>query len=378
MLFTHNDLGLHPARLALIAMLILGCAGAAGAAPAEDPFSPAAITALMRKANEFQIAHPVMKPGDRNWERGTWYTGVMAAGHATGDQKYFDQALAWGRQHAWQVGTEPYGANRLFCVQTWLGLYFVKQDPAMFAPAVQWLDTATPFAQGPIGEKWCVAGDKFVYADSLYGAATLAMLAKATGNPKYLETMHDFFWRVTGTLFDKDAGLYYRDASYIGKRTANGGKILWSRGNGWVFAGIAHVLDYLPQDDPQRPRYVELMKTMAAALAKVQGRDGLWRPNLGDPAELPMPESSGTGFFCFGLAWGINHGVLDRATYLPIAKKAWAGLCRSVSPEGKILWGQQVDAAPHAVKQESTHEYVTGTFLLAGSEMLKLCRAKSE
>jgi rhamnogalacturonyl hydrolase YesR len=85
-----------------------------------------------------------------------------------------------------------------------------------------------------------------------------------------------------------------------------------------------------------------------------------------------MPESSGTGFFCFGLAWGINHGILDRAEYLPAVKKAWAGLYRSVSPEGKVQFGQQVAAAPASVEKDSTHEYVTGTFLLAGSQVYKL------
>ena len=42
-----------------------------------------------------------------------------------------------------------------------------------------------------------------------------------------------------------------------------------------------------------------------------------------------------------------------------------------MTAEGKVQWGQQVDAAPNPLKQESTHEYVTGTFLLAASEMYR-------
>lgn len=333
--------------------------------------APAEALKLMRQVNDWQLAHPVMKPLNRNWERGTWYTGVMAVWKATGDKRFLDQACKWGQLHHWQVGQERNGANNLFCVQTWLETYFVKPDPAMTSPTLHWLATTAPFAPAN-AEQWNVAGDKRIYSDSLYGACALAMLSRATGDPQHLKTMHEFFWSVTGKLFDKDEGLYYRDMSYIGKRTAGGGKILWSRGNGWVFGGIARLLDYLPPQDPQRPRYVSLMQTMAAALAKRQGEDGLWRPNLGDPAELPMPETSGTGFFCYGMAWGINHGILEREIYLPVVQKAWAGLRRAVSPEGKVLWGQQVDAMPHAVRQESTHEYVTGTFLLAASEVYKL------
>lgn len=67
-----------------------------------------------------------------------------------------------------------------------------------------------------------------------------------------------------------------------------------------------------------------------------------------------------------------ERATLNRKEYLPAVEKAWAGLTESLSPEGKVLWGQQVDGEPHLVARESTHEYVTGTFLLSGSEMYKL------
>lgn len=353
---------------------------AGGAAPREGSAYPSLpqkrdILTLLEKADAWQKAHPVMKPDDRNWERATWYTGVLAAWKATHHRRFLDQALGWGRQQAWQVGTESAGANRLFCVETWAQLYFVKKDRAMIAPSIRWL--ATPAPNSPAGaQRWYLSPyeDKSVYVDSLYGAPALAMLAQATGDRKYIDIMNAFFDDVTGQLFDREAGLYYRDPSYIGQRTASGKKILWSRGNGWAFAGIARVLDYLPPNHPSRPRYLEIFRRMAAELVKRQGADGLWRVNLDDPRQFPNPETSGTGFFCFGLAWGINHGVLNRRQYLPAVAKAWAGLTRSLSPEGEVLWGQQVDAAPHRVTRQSTHEYVTGAFLLAGSEVYKLAR----
>ncbi len=147
--------------------------------------------------------------------------------------------------------------------------------------------------------------------------------------------------------------------------------MFWSRGNGWVLGGIVRILEYLPENDPRRPQYVELFKTMAAVIARCQGADGLWRPNLGDVAEFDVPETSGTGFFCYGLAWGINHGLVDRATYEPVVQKAWGGLVKCVRADGKVQWGQLVGDRPARVKQEHTHEYVAGTFLLAGSEVLK-------
>jgi unsaturated rhamnogalacturonyl hydrolase len=325
----------------------------------------------MRKVNEWQKTHPFMGPDDRNWERGTWYTGVMAAWKATRDRAYLDQALNWGSLHKWQVGTEWGGANRLFCVETWLELYFARKDRAMIEPTIAWLATKAP--NSPAGaRRWYLekkVNAERAYVDALYGAPALAMLAKATGDRWYLEIMHAFFDDITAELFDKDAGLYYRDARYIGRTTPNRRKVLWSRGNGWAFAGIARVLEYLPANDANRERYLVVFRRMAAELVKRQPADGLWRPNLDDAESPPMPETSGTGFFCYGLAWGIRQKFLPRAAYLPAVKKAWAGLASSVTPEGRVQWGQQEDAAPNPLVQESTHEYVTGTFLLAAAEV---------
>ncbi len=334
--------------------------------------SRAEILALMHRVDDYQIANPVMPAMDRNWERGTWYTGVMEAWNATRDQAFFNQALNWGKQNDWQIGTEKLGSNRLFCSETWTQLYLVKHDPEMIAPTEKAL--ASPEPNSPAGaERWYLDGGK-PYIDSLYGASVFPMLALATGNRKYLATMHSFFNDVNGVLWDEDSGLYYRDPTYIGKRTANGKKIFWSRGNGWAFAGIARILEYLPQNDPLRKKLFANYKRMAAELIKRQSPDGFWRANLDDPDDVPNPESSGTGFFCFGLAWGINHHILDSKTYLPATKRAYAALAGAVGPDGRVGWGQQVDAKPNPAGQQSTHEYVTGTFLLASGEVYKLSR----
>jgi unsaturated rhamnogalacturonyl hydrolase len=76
------------------------------------------------------------------------------------------------------------------------------------------------------------------------------------------------------------------------------------------------------------------------------------------------------------MAWGINHGLLDRATYEPIVRKGWAGLVSKVTEEGKLGYVQKVAGAPGPVKPEDTNEYAGGAFLLAGGQMLKLDSAK--
>jgi rhamnogalacturonyl hydrolase YesR len=365
------------------------CALSVGAepAPASRVFERDAILTMMLKANAYQQAHPVMKENDRNWERGTWYTGVMAAYRATGDERFLQQAREWGKRHAWQVGTERCGANKLFCVQTWLELYSLQKDRALIQPAIDHLASDLPNSPGG-ARRWYLEGDRS-YADSLYGSPALAMLAQATGlgetgprggvsprrpsdDKEYLEILHAFWDDLCGELLDREAGLFYRDRRFIGQTTPAGKKILWSRGNGWVIGGLVRVLDHLPPDEPRRAKYVDLLRTMAAALAQCQGEDGLWSANLADPDDVPGPESSGTGFFLYGIAWGVRHQLLDEATYLPVLRKGWTGLTACLSPEGKVLHGQPVGDRPAEAKREATHEYVTGTFLLAAAEMYRL------
>ena len=329
-----------------------------------------AIVAVMNRANDYQAKRQA-KSSDRSWIRGTYYTGVMAFYKATGDLKLLDQAMRWAESHKWQVGSEQSGGNRLTCTQTYVELYLEKKDRSMIEPLIKWLDSGA--TNSPTGAKvWYLEGG-VRYADSLYvGPPALAMLSKATGDKKYIDFMNAFFWDVHAEIFNKQDGLFYRDKRFIEKKTVNGKNVYWSRGNGWVVGGIVRILEYLPKDDPSYPRYVELLGTMIDSIVKVQGEDGLWRPNLGDAKDIPYPETSGTGFFTYAIAWGINNGILDREKYLPVVKKAWAGLVACVNEEGKVGWGQAVGDRPGNVIKENTHEYVTGTFLLAGSEMYKL------
>ena len=127
------------------------------------------------------------------------------------------------------------------------------------------------------------------------------------------------------------------------------------------------ILDTLPANDPNRAYYVGLYREMAAKLKAIQKADGYWSPSLlADPEKTP-PESSGTGFFTYGLAWGVGAGLLDRAEYLPAVTKGWDALTRSVHPDGKLGWVQQVSDRPDAVAYEDAQYYGVGAFLLAAS-----------
>jgi rhamnogalacturonyl hydrolase YesR len=221
--------------------------------------------------------------------------------------------------------------------------------------------------------------DNWSWCDALFMAPpTMALIAEATGDVRYLDLMNTMWWETYEYLYDPEEHLWYRDGRYViqadgsGPRTTNGRKIFWARGNGWVFAGLALVLEHMPADYPDRPRYEALFRDMAAALIAVQGEDGLWRSSLLDAEEFPIPESSGTGFFTFGLAWGVNSGLLDADTFRPAARQGWRGLVWAQQADGRLGWVQQIGYDPRSVSADDSMEYGTGAFLLAGSEMLKL------
>ena len=198
-----------------------------------------------------------------------------------------------------------------------------------------------------------------------------ADMAAATGDKQYLAFM-DREWDITSALlYDRSKHLYFRDASYLDKKEKNGEPLFWSRGNGWVMAGTVRVLKELPADSPLRPKFVELLKEMSAEMLAIQASDGLWRPGLLDAGDYPLPEISGSAFITYAMAYGVNAGILDRATYWPAIEKAWAGMLAHVYADGRLGCIQPTGAAPEAYSESTSFVYGVGAYLLAGSEIYR-------
>jgi len=361
------------------------------------------IRGIIEKVNSYQYTHPWTEK-DRGWKRGVYYTGVMACYQATGNKKYLDQCDAWGNQNNWDVpevsaDSTASGANSLTCSQTWLESYMAIKKNYKIQATIDYLEK--PNVKNPVNRplNYYYEEDTLRYVDAIYVCPPVfAMLNKITKDEKYLGWIDSFIWDLYGALFSSADNLFYRDFRYRSEfynndfgfprpdsvkyedardnypyqKTKNGKKVLWARGNGWAFAGLVRILKYTPKHYANYKRYQELFRIMAAELIKRQQNDGFWYPNLDDPNDYGTKEASGTGFFTYGIAWGINNGILDKEVYLPVIKKSWAGLVSVVSAGGKVQWGQLVGTGPYKILQEDSHEYVSGIFLLAASEMYKL------
>jgi unsaturated rhamnogalacturonyl hydrolase len=356
----------------------VSCAGLGGGrgGPALN-VNPEEALSIMKRVADWQLAHPSQHPAT-HWTMGAFDAGVMALYDVSRDPKYLDAMLAMGQRNQWRPGTRLYHADDQTVMQTYLEMYAIRKEPAMLAPARERLDAvlAAPpsgaFDQPVDSVPW---RDQWTWCDALFMAPPVwARMAMVTGERKYLDFMDAEWWKTYDHLYDPAEHLFYRDKSFIGKTGPSGKKVFWSRGNGWVMGGLARVLQTMPGDYPNRGRYMQLFCDMAAKLVTLQGMDGLWRTDLLGGGEGSVGETSGTGFDCYALAWGVNNGLLDRAKYTPAIERAWRGLCGCVQEDGMLGYVQQIGAGPATVSRANTEVYGSGAFLLAGSEVYHCAR----
>lgn len=148
--------------------------------------------------------------------------------------------------------------------------------------------------------------------------------------------------------------------------------MFWGRGNAWVLAGLAEVLQELPKGLMERAYYEELFVRLCTRIAGLQNEDGYWHASLLDPASYPSPETSSTGFFVYALAYGVNAGILDEDDFMPVIIKGWKALTNAVDANGKLGWVQPIGADPRKVTRDMTEVYGVGAFLAAGCQIYKM------
>ena len=332
---------------------------------------------VMLKAADWQLRHPKHDPKD--WTNGAFYAGVMATWETTGSKKIYNAMRDISSAQSWRPFHRWYHADDIVVNQTYLDLYRVERKQEMIQPTI---DVVNRLLANPYPTKGKIDVIKWWWCDALFmGPPTLVKLAMITGDKKYLDANDEYFKETYDLLYNKEEKLFARDLNYVikpdgsGRREANGEKIFWSRGNGWVMGGLVRILEELPKDYVKRHFYEGLFVEMATRIAELQQADGLWHVSMLDPASYPGGEVSGSGFFCYAMAWGINNGLLDREKFLPIVEKTWVALTQCVNDEGRVGWVQPIGATPEKnFDKDSWEVYGTGAFLLAGSEVIKLKR----
>lgn len=318
------------------------------------------------------------------WDNAAYHTGNMEAYFVTKNPEYLKFSEGWAIHNEWKGAKSndkskwkyTYGETDEYvlfgdyqiCFQVYADLYMIQQDPVKIARAIEVMEYQMSTSQN----------DYWWWADGLYMVMpVMTKLYKITRNEVYLQKLKEYLSYSDSIMYDEEARLYYRDAKYVypKHKTLSGKKDFWARGDGWVFAGLAKVLNDLPPNHANRNRYVSRFKAMAESIAACQQPEGYWTRSMLDAAHAPGPETSGTAFFTYGLLWGMNNRILDNSVYQPVVEKSWNYLTKTaLQSDGKVGYVQPIGekAIPgQVVDANSTANFGVGAFLLAASEMVR-------
>lgn len=351
-----------------------GSATGSDSAARSASFEPQAVLRAMTVVADWQLAHTSgYNPLD--WLVAPFWAGVVSfAPLSPSPAKYLEAARENGRRNGWQPGPLPFYADDHAITQSYFMLYLLDRDPRLIAPSLARFDL---MRRQPFNESLAFDHDtaerEWLWCDALFMAPpALALATRATGDRGYADLMSRLWWKTTGYLYHRDEHLFYRDSRFFEERERNGAKVFWSRGNGWVIAGLARVLQYLPEGYPERPRFVALFREMARRIATLQGPQGYWAAGLLDPENWPSPETSGTAFFTYALAWGVNTGVLERSAFEPAVRRGWVALISAIQPDGMLGYAQGPSDRPGQTSPSHGEIYATGALLLAGTEVYRM------
>ena len=337
------------------------------------------VLAVMEKVADWQLNSwkaNGFKHSKWDWTNAAGYTGIFALGNMSNKNIYHNTLIAIGDSLDWETGPRRTFADDYCIGQTYSLLYMKTKEKMMIANFKSQADSIVLLPHDESLEwKNNIQSREWAWCDALFmGPTALAYLASATGDKKYLNTAVKLWWKTTDYLYDSTEQLYFRDGSFLNKKEKNGKKIFWSRGNGWVLAGLVRVLENMPINYPGKKRFVDLYKAMSKKIASLQQPDGTWHASLLDPGSYPIKETSGTGFYTYALLWGLNNNLLDKKTYWPVVNNAWHALVSCVHDDGMLGYVQPIGASPDKVDSNSTEIYGVGAFLLTGSELYKFVK----
>jgi unsaturated rhamnogalacturonyl hydrolase len=312
------------------------------------------------------------------WTRGVYYEGLMGLYKIDKQKRYYDYAVAWGEAHKWGLrnGTKTRNGDDQCCGQTYLDLYLIDPKPERIKDIKECMDNMVNSDKV----------DDWSWIDALQMAMPVfAQLGVIYQDNRYYEKMYQMYMHTKNVHGDK--GLYnpveklwYRDKDFDPPYVTPAGKsCYWSRGDGWVVAALVRVLDIMPKNAPHREEYLKTYLEMMQALPALQRTDGFWNVSLMDETDFGGKELTGTALFTYGMAWGLNKGLLNKKIYKPIVAKAMNALIKDcVHPNGFLGYVQGTGKEPKD-GQPVTYDKVpnfgdfgVGCFLLAGSEVYKM------
>ena len=312
---------------------------------AQDAFDTLGVAATVVRVADRQLREPVrFDPGD--WTFAPLYDGLIDVSLVTGDPKYLATVVRAGREAGLQPVPRIYLADDQAIGHAWLRIFLMDANAPVLVQAIK--DRFDPILANPIDARLASTRasdtsdvayrDRWTSSDGRRMAPpTLALLAQATGDQRYLQLADAEFKRTYDALFDQQAKLVYCDARFVDMRTPNAQKVFWSSCSGWVYAGLTLLLDALPGRHPKRELYARIFQQMTDAVLATQQPDGFWYPSLADPKHVPIGDTSGSALFLVGLAWGVRSGLLERPTVWSAVERGWRAVASRITTDGEVV-----------------------------------------
>lgn len=318
----------------------------------------------------------------KEWIQATFFVGLTELAERSDNPIYEKWINFKSSEWKWELGPRTFHADDHLIGQVYIwhykrhgGAYKLANIKKTFETIIEEDPTVSlEFVKNKNGggyacsKRWCWADALFMSPPTWYA------LTDAIGDPRYAQFAAKEFKSTIAYLYDPELDLVYRDSRFRTKKGQFGEPIFWSRGIGWVIGGLVRTLEYVPKNHPDRTFYENTFKKMAAKIKSLQKRDGSWAMSLLAGEMNPAPETSGTGFFTYGLAWGVKNGILDKEEYWPTISRGWQVMQNAVHPDGKLGWVQGVNAEPGAVDYNDSQLYGVAAYLLAGSVIYDLAK----
>jgi rhamnogalacturonyl hydrolase YesR len=375
--------------------------------PAEviNKTSGAAITDLSKADPD-----AVLKPGDfrlTSYEWGVTYTGMLAAGAATGDKRYTDYAIRRHQMLA-QLTKTYYPVvqadlkNSHAPIKSFLNPHALDDAGALchsflkakvagspvdygqmvgicgdFVTKKEYrLKDGTLARGGPDGQggfKMRPLQNTLWLDDMFMGVPTMAYLGKTTGERKYYDDAVNQVLQFSKRMFNPKLGIYMH--GYV-EGMRDHPEFHWARANGWAVMSMVEVLEVLPKDHKGYKAVLEQLRAHIHGLASYQTKEGFWH-QLIDRNDT-YQETSATAIYTYAIARAVNRGYVDAQMYGPMANLAWNAVASKVTAQGQIEGicvgtGMAFDPAFYSYRPTSVkaaHGY--GPALLAGAEIIEM------
>lgn len=374
--------------LLLLTLCWTGCSNSEREPQKEDVLS------AMQRANDYFMnkwsdpGKPIHPSGKKEYESNVWtracyYEGLMELWKIDPQQRYIDYALDWGKKHDWKLrnaegGWNTRNADNQCAGQTYLFLY--KLDPEK--PEAYIANIRASIDSMMVTDKI----DDWHWIDAVQMAMPIfAEMGNITGDTAYYNRAYDMYMYTKlkhgdNGLYNPEDSLWWRDADFDPPyKEPNGEDCYWARGNGWIVMAMARMLDMLPAGEPHRKEYETMLAGMCHALKPLQREDGLWNISLHDSGNYGGKEVTGTSMFIYGMAYGVNHGLLAADEFAPVIYKAWNCMAKDcLHPDGFLGYVQGTgkepkDSQPVTYDHEPDFDdFGLGAFLMAGTEIYRM------